>query len=73
MGAQAKHQGIVRIAFEVFSSGSVDNLSLVASSGFQELDDAALKAIKKATPFSPFPELFQEDKIQVQIDIVFKL
>ncbi len=70
---RAKHQGIVRIAFEVLSSGNVNNLSLLESSGFKELDEAALKAIKKATPFAVFPEIFQADKIQIQIDIVFKL
>ena len=70
---RAKHQGIARVAFEVLSSGDVRNLNLLQSSGFKELDDEAMKAIKRATPFALFPEILKEDKIKIEIDIVFKI
>lgn len=70
---RAKHQGIVQIVFNVLSSGEVSGLKLVRSSGFDELDHEALESVKRAIPFSSFPERLAEDKIRIEIEIVFAL
>jgi periplasmic protein TonB len=70
---RAKHQGIVRIVFDVLHSGEVSDLSLVQSSGFEELDKEALEAVKRASPFANFPEVLKEDAIQIEVDIVFTI
>jgi len=70
---RAKHQGIVRIVFDVLHSGDVRDLSLVRSSGFEELDKEALEAVKRASPFANFPEVLKEDEIQIEVDIVFTI
>lgn len=70
---RAKHQGIVRIVFDVLPSGMVKDLNLVHSSGFKELDSEALEAVKRASPFTAFPELLRKNEIQVEVDIVFTI
>jgi periplasmic protein TonB len=70
---RAKHQGIVRIVFDVLPSGIVKDLNLVQSSGFKELDSEALEAVKRASPFLSFPDILNEDEIQVEVDIIFRV
>ncbi len=65
------HEGSTRITFSVFPSGQIENLKLMHSSGFEELDNEALDAVRRAVPFATFPDIFQEDEIQIELDIVF--
>ena len=65
------HQGAVRIAFNVLSSGRIENLKLIQSSDFEELDQEALDAVKRASPFLSFPAELNENEIQIEVDIVF--
>src|SRR5690606_11577131 len=44
-----------QVSFVVTSSGGVDSLRLVTSSGSPELDKAALAIIRRAAPFPPIP------------------
>jgi protein TonB len=70
---RAKHQGIVRIVFDVLPSGEVKGLNILQSTGFNELDKEALDAVKRASPFAAFPEMLQEEEIQIEVDIVFTI
>jgi protein TonB len=55
--------GTVMIRFEVAPSGALLSREVIASSGSQLLDNAALAAVDKAAPFPPFPETLKADKI----------
>ena len=59
--AKSRHiEGRVKIEFVLASDGSVSNLLIVKRSRSEHLDKAALKAIKKASPFPPpLPRLFK--------------
>ncbi len=70
---RAKHQGIVRLAFDVLPTGQIGSLVLAQSSGFEGLDNEALAAVERASPFSAFPKFLRQDKIKIQIDLVFIL
>ncbi|MFA5160276.1 MAG: energy transducer TonB [Candidatus Omnitrophota bacterium] len=67
------YQGASRIAFKVLSSGRVENLRLVQSSSFKELDREALDAVRRASPFRTFPADLKASEIEVAVDIVFKI
>lgn len=67
------YQGAARIAFKVLPSGRIENLRLVQSSGFKDLDQEALDAVKRASPFRRFPEDLKESEIEAEVDIVFKI
>jgi TonB family protein len=49
------HQGIVRLSFTLSSSGELTSSSVDRSSGFPELDSAALNAVKAVNRFPAFP------------------
>ncbi len=67
------HEGSTRITFSVLSSGQIEGLRLIASSGFDELDKEALNAVRRASPFLSFPDNFKENELRFEIDMVFKI
>ncbi|MFA7074734.1 MAG: energy transducer TonB [Endomicrobiaceae bacterium] len=67
------HEGKSRVIFSVLPSGTITGLKLLSSSGFKELDEEALNAVKRANPFLCFPNDFNDDKITMELDIVFTI
>ena len=49
-------QGLVYVAFTITRDGSAQNVELRASSGFDSLDESALEAVHRASPFAPPPQ-----------------
>lgn len=60
MAAGDRQYGSVLITAVVKRDGTLSSASVVRSSGFQTLDDAALKAVYEASPFDPFPSQVQD-------------
>lgn len=54
------------VKYRILKNGSLDSYGISASSGSQELDNAAIEALKKAAPFEPLPEGFNKESILVQ-------
>ena len=59
-------QGTVRLRFEVESSGKPHDVKVIESSGFQVLDDAAVKTVLASAPLPVVP-------VKVKVPVVFKL
>lgn len=53
--------GELSLVFTLNKNGSMTNLRLVQSSGFPILDQEALRAVKQAAPFDPFPPQMGEE------------
>ena len=66
-------EGAVRISFILLSSGEIKDVRLLGSSGIEELDAEAMDAVKRASPFLPFPANFAKGELQFEIDIVFRI
>ncbi len=49
-------QGELFLMFTIRSNGYLEDIQLISSSGFARLDTEALRAIRVASPFSPFPK-----------------
>ncbi len=49
-------QGLVYVAFTINRDGTAQNVELRASSGFDSLDESALEAVHRASPFAPPPQ-----------------
>ena len=49
-------QGLVYVAFTITKDGSAQNVELRTSSGFDSLDESALEAVHRASPFAPPPQ-----------------
>ena len=68
-----QHEGKVVVRFTILPDGSVQGLSLAGACPHQSLNEAAIKAVRSASPFTkPPPKLFS-GPITVEIGIVFEL
>jgi protein TonB len=67
---EARNQGIygdLRLLVAVYPNGSLKEVTLLQSSGHDILDQAALKIIRKAAPFPPFPPELSEQTDLIEI------
>lgn len=55
------------IAVRIARSGGVELLNFEKRSGNSYFDDAALKTVKKSSPFPPFPSRLSDDSIEIGI------
>lgn len=66
-------KGSVRLKFIIQADGRVSKLSLLESSGYKILDDSILEAIRLASPFSPLPEGFKKEQLEIKGNFVYNL
>ena len=62
--AEARRQGIfgaIRLMVAIDRNGRVVDIKVLKSSGKKILDDAALRSVKNAAPFDPFPPEIKRD------------
>lgn len=57
--ARRGEHGSLNLIFTIKSNGDLDGIQIVSSTGFKALDGEALRAIKVAAPFHPFPKSWQ--------------
>lgn len=72
----AKERGIsgrLKIAFTIGKDGKIDNKVLLQSSGYSFLDDAAMKALKDASPLAPFPKEWDIEKINIDGTFIYEI
>jgi len=55
-----KLYGSLRLMVAILPDGSLKEIALLESSGHQVLDDAALRIVRLAAPFAPFPDELRE-------------
>lgn len=59
-------QGNLQIDFTIKKDGTVTDIRLVKSSNYPVLDDAAITALRLASPFPPFPAGFSVEEINIK-------
>lgn len=73
---RAKEEGRAEVAFTLYSEGNVDSIRLSKSSGFVELDEEALRMVRRAAPFPKFPSTLRKrgvEDLQIRSSIRFSL
>ena len=65
--ARGKLYGNLLLTVTIRSDGSVDQITIDRSSGHKVLDDAAVRIIKLASPFAPFPPNIKADTDLLEI------
>ena len=63
--------GDLSLTFRISKDGNLMGVRLVDKSGHEILDVAALKAVKEAAPFYPFPKNIQRDKLTILANFVY--
>jgi TonB family protein len=71
--ARLGEKGRVAIVFEILKDGTVPQLRLVASSGSDPLDRAALAGIRASIPFPPLPEEFTGNHLVLQFIFLYNM
>ena len=63
--------GDLSLTFRISKDGNLMGVRLVEQSGYEILDVAALKAVKEAAPFYPFPKNIRRDKLNILANFVY--
>jgi TonB family protein len=71
--ARLGQKGRVSIVFEILKDGSVPQMNLVAGSGAEALDRAALAAIRASIPFPPLPTEFTGRHLVLQFIFLYNI
>lgn len=58
---QEKIYGSIRLMVALNAGGNIHELKVLKSSGHRILDDAAIRSVKNAAPFDPFPAEIRKD------------
>jgi protein TonB len=69
--AAAGIEGDVIVDFVIGRSGRLDAVNLVRGSGHKVLDDEALGAIRKASPYDPIPSEYKIANLQIRAHFVY--
>jgi protein TonB len=62
-----KLYGQLRLVVSVLPDGTIHNIEILQSSGQRVLDDAAIRIVRLAAPFAPFPPELRKDVDQLEI------
>ncbi len=65
-------EGTAVVGFRILQDGTVDQLGIVKSSGYDILDGAALKAVQKVRRFDAFPPPIEKPFWDFEIQVSFK-
>lgn len=63
--------GDLNLTFSISKDGNLLGARLLDRSGYEILDMAALKAVKEAAPFYPFPSNIQREKLTIQANFIY--
>jgi periplasmic protein TonB len=67
------HSGNVKVSFTLDAGGGLAGVSVKSSSGFDELDSAALDAVRRAAPFGALPAEVGRDELSLSITLKYTI
>ncbi|MEK9623113.1 MAG: TonB family protein [Halieaceae bacterium] len=65
--AQLYGDGDVRLRVVIAADGALNSAEILASSGIEALDTAAMTTVERSAPFSPFPEELAQKTPELEI------
>jgi len=68
---ERKEAGQVTVRIVISKAGGLLDVSIDRSSSIEELDEAAMDAVKKASPFDPFPPSLQQDSVAIKMNFSY--
>jgi protein TonB len=71
--ASRRLTGDLYIKFSIRKNGKLDKIELVRTSGYRELDEAAMQALKKGEPYWPLPENYDKEVLEITGHFVYVL
>ncbi len=71
VAAKAGIGGTLTVEFSIAKTGELLQVSLLDSSGHSILDESAMKAIRSAAPYFPFPPRMKAKKLRVRANFIY--
>lgn len=65
LALENKWEGQVILELVVLADGQLEEVRVINSSGHSALDDEAVRAVRAASPFQPFPSRIQKSRLKV--------
>lgn len=65
--------GDLYIQFTIRKDGSLGSVKLLRTSGYSELDEAAMRALREGAPYWPLPEKWEEEAITITGHFIYTL
>lgn len=62
---ERREEGTCLLKITILRNGSLKDVQLMESSGFRDLDNEALRAVKKAAPFGTLPRIYTKDELSI--------
>ncbi|UCH82487.1 MAG: energy transducer TonB [Nitrospiraceae bacterium] len=69
--ARLGRSGDLYILFSIKRDGRLGKVELVRTSGYRELDEAAIKAVKDAQPYWPLPDDWEKDELDINGHFIY--
>ncbi len=66
-------EGRVVVSFVIRKTGELTDITVTESSGSRRLDEAALKTLRRISPFQPIPQALARDAWSITVPIAFHL
>jgi protein TonB len=63
--------GDLYMEFSIMRDGKLGKIELLRTSGYRELDEAAMKAVKNAEPFWPLPDDWEKDTLEIKGHFIY--
>jgi protein TonB len=73
MALTRRWQGTADLKLQIAADGNLKALSVAHSSGFEILDEQAMKMVKDAMPLPALPDALRGHEFAIDIPVAFKL
>lgn len=70
---ERNEEGDSVVKMSLDADGTLAGATLLSSSGYAELDDAALSAVHMAAPFEPLPEFYNLSRLNITASFEYKI
>ena len=70
---RARMDGSLALRFSILRTGTINQLRVLRSSGYEPLDDEAVRAIAASSPFPPLPGHIEVPQLNVQATFEYRI
>jgi protein TonB len=67
-----REQGELLLIFTLSSNGNLEDVKLLETSGYPRLDNEALRAIRVAAPYIPFPKAWDLERLNIKAGFIYR-
>jgi len=64
-------QGTAKLNLIIASEGTLKQVTILESSGYDMLDDAAIDAVNNQAPYPPFPDHIKQEQLSIEVPVAY--